>query len=268
MHTGASLAATLMALLSFTFTALLLAALEPVRANMPEARIESPQAQSPAVDSGDSSQLSVEQRRVQGSTRPGDAPGDAAVLFDGGGTSAWHQEGMPITWRVEDDVLVVEGGDSIQTVERFGDCQIHLEWATPAEVVGENQGRGIPGVILMERYEIQLLDSFENRTHTEGQAAAVYGQLPPAANVYQEPGAWQSCDIVFEAPRFDGEELTSPARITVFHNGVLVHHAVRLLGATENGNGATYAAHAPELPLVLQGHGDPTRFRNIWLRRL
>jgi len=194
----------------------------------------------------------------------GAPPSDAVVLFDGTSTDAWS--GGP--WAIEDGAMVVNGTGQIQTKESFGDVQLHLEWATPAEAEGESQGRSNSGVFLMGRYEVQILDSFENRTYADGQAAAMYGQYPPAVNACRAPGEWQAYDIVFEAPRFEGDEVVEPARVTVFHNGVLVHHAREFLGATAHRTVPKYAPHAAELPLALQDHGNPVRFRNVWARRL
>jgi len=144
--------------------------------------------------------------------------------------------------------------------------QLHLEWAEPAPAQGESQGRGNSGVFFMGRYEVQILDCFENLTYPDGQTASLYGQYPPLVNACRKPGEWQSFDIVFEAPRFDGDKLVSPARATVFHNGVCVQHAQEILGATQHRAVATYAAHPAKLPIKLQDHGNPVRFRNIWVR--
>jgi hypothetical protein len=161
------------------------------------------------------------------------APADAIVLFDGSTTEAFHAGGKPIGWKVEGDAMeVVAGSGSIETVDSFGDLQLHIEWASPLEVTGVSQGRGNSGVFLMGRYEIQILDSYENRTYADGQAAAMYGQYPPLVNVCRPPGEWQSYDIMFKAPRFEGDELVSPARVTVLHNGVLVHADREFVGAT------------------------------------
>ena len=165
--------------------------------------------------------------------------------------------------------MEVNGSGTIETVELFGDCQLHVEWATPAKPEGKSQGRGNSGVFLMGRYEIQVLDSFENRTYADGQAAAMYGQRPPDVNACRPPGEWQSYDILFRAPRFTGDgQLESPAVVTVVHNGVLVHHAQPFIGATTHRAVAKYTPHPPEGPIALQDHGNPVRFRNIWVRRL
>ena len=196
-------------------------------------------------------------------------PADAVVLFGGDGTGAWHAGGEPIGWAVEGGALVVVGGSgSIETVEHFGDLQLHLEWAAPREVAGESQQRGNSGVFLMGRYEVQILDSYRNRTYADGQAAALYGQYPPDVNASRPPGEWQSYDLVFRAPRFEGDTLVAPARITLHHNGVLVHDAREFIGATRHRDVATYESHGPTGPIALQDHGNPVRFRNIWVREL
>lgn len=211
-------------------------------------------------------------RPAPGVVTPGDEPGappsDAVVLFDGADLSAWTSGGGEARWAVEDGAMVVNGTGQIETRERYGDVQLHVEWASPTEVSSGSQGRGNSGVFLMGRYEIQVLDSFENRTYADGQAAAMYGQRPPLVNASRPPGEWQSYDIVFIAPRFEGEELVSPARLTLFHNGVLVHHDEAFLGATTHRAVAKYSPHASEGPIALQDHGNPVRFRNVWARRL
>lgn len=198
---------------------------------------------------------------------PGAPPSDAIVLFDGSGLSAWTTDGEAAAWKVHDGELIA-GGGNLSTRGAFGDCQLHLEWASPGQPKGESQGRGNSGVFLMGLYEVQVLDSWDNATYADGQAAALYGQFPPLVNASRSPGEWQSYDIVFRAPRFEGERLLEPARVTVLHNGVVVHHARELLGATRHREVASYAPHAAALPLALQDHGDPVRFRNIWIRTL
>lgn len=198
----------------------------------------------------------------------GAAPSDAVVLFDGSGLEHWKSGGGEARWKLVDGAMEVNGTGPIETREAFGDCQVHVEWASPAEVKGASQGRGNSGLFLMGRYEIQVLDSYENRTYADGQAAALYGQQPPLVNTCRPPGEWQAYDIVFRAPRFEDGELASPARVTIFHNGVLVHDGVELIGGTTHRAVAKYAPHAAEGPLRLQDHGNPTRYRNIWVRRL
>ncbi len=203
--------------------------------------------------------------------RPGDPPADAVVLFDGTSLDAWRSagtDGDPARWRLVDGAMEVNGTGSIETRESFGDVQLHVEWRTPTPPEGESQGRGNSGVFLMGRYEVQVLDSFENETYADGQAAALYGQRPPDVNASRPPGEWQSYDIVFLAPRFEGERLVEPARITVFHNGVLVHHDRAFLGPTRHRALPEYTPHPPEGPIQLQDHGNPVRFRNVWVRRL
>jgi hypothetical protein len=195
-------------------------------------------------------------------------PADAIVLFDGRDMSKWKNGDKAAAWTVKDGYAEVNGTGSIETKERFGDCQLHLEFATPTPPKGDSQGRGNSGVFLMGRYEIQVLDSFENRTYADGQCAAMYGQKPPLYNASARPGEWQSYDITFRAPRFDGQKLVSPATVTVVHNGVVVQANQAFLGATRHRALPSYSAHEPELPLGLQDHGDPVRYRNIWLRKL
>lgn len=198
-------------------------------------------------------------------------PSDAIILFDGKDLREWRSSrGGVAAWRVRDGfVEVAPGSGDIETARRFGDVQLHIEWATPVEVKGDGQGRGNSGVFLMGMYELQVLDSYQNRTYADGQAASIYGQHPPLVNATRPPGEWQTYDIVFRRPRFDSTgAVTSPARMTVLHNGVLVHDAVELMGATANQRRAEYRAHADRLPIKLQDHGNPTRFRNIWVREI
>lgn len=202
---------------------------------------------------------------------PAAPPSDAMVLFDGSGLEAFQAEqGGPALWLTREGYLeIVPGTGSIVTRRRFRDIQLHIEWATPAPPSGEGQNRGNSGVFLMSRYEIQILDSYQNDTYPDGQAAALYGQVPPLVNASRPPGAWQSYDIVFRAPRFarDGTVL-EPARVTVLHNGVLVHDAVPFQGRTVHQRRAAYEPHPDSMPLLLQDHGNPVRFRNIWVREL
>jgi len=202
---------------------------------------------------------------------PVPAPSDAVVLFDGKDLSLWENaKGGPAGWKVENGYMeVVAKTGSIRTKKGFGNCQLHIEWAAPALVSGEGQERGNSGVFLMDTYEVQVLDSFNNRTYADGQAAAIYGQYPPLVNASRGPGEWQTYDIIFHGPRFDADgKLVEPARMTVFHNGVLVHDNVELTGPTAHKARPPYRAHADKLPLSLQDHGNPVRYRNIWLRAL
>ncbi len=194
----------------------------------------------------------------------GAAPSDAIVLFDG--TTTDHFSGGP--WAIQDGAMVVNGKGGIETKQHFGDCQLHLEWRAPAPE-GEGQHRGNSGVFFFGRYEVQILDCYENRTYPDGMTAALYGQQPPMVNACRKPGEWQAYDIAFRAPRFDeAGQCTSPALVTVLHNGVLVHHAEPLIGATRHRDVATYGAHGEAGPIGLQDHGNPMAFRNIWVREL
>lgn len=204
---------------------------------------------------------------------PGAAPSDAVVLFDGRDLSKWAQHGkgaelLDPKWPVRTGYFESGRSGSLYTRDSFGDVQLHLEWASPTEIMGNSQGRGNSGIFLMGLYEIQVLDSFNNKTYADGQAAAIYGQWPPLANAARKNGEWQTYDIVFEAPRFDGGKLVRPALQTVFWNGVVVHNRKEAIGATVYRQVAQYAPHAAELPLMLQDHENPVRYRNIWVRRL
>ena len=203
------------------------------------------------------------------------APADAIVLFDGRSLANWrvadstHNAG-PAKWKVAKGYMeVVAGAGSIETKRAFGDAQLHVEWRAPTPPKGEGQDRGNSGVILMGTYEVQVLDSYRNVTYPDGQAGAIYGQFPPLVNASRPPGEWQTYDIVFHAPRFDAAgKLLSPARMTVLHNGVLVQDDKTLLGPTHHNERAPYTAHPDKLPLLLQDHGHPVRYRNIWIREL
>ncbi len=202
---------------------------------------------------------------------PGPVPGDALVLFDGKDLSQWTDaKGGEATWKVENGCLEVTAKTgSIRTAREFGDCQLHVEWMAPLPVAGTGQGRGNSGVFLMNFYEIQVLDSYDNATYADGMAAAIYGQYPPEVNASRPPGEWQSYDIVFHRPRFDPEgKVLAPARMTVFHNGILVHDNAELMGPTSHKVRLPYSAHADRLPISLQDHGNPVRYRNIWIRDL
>ena len=198
-------------------------------------------------------------------------PSDAVVLFDGTDLSAWqHADGRDAEWSVAGLAMTVtpKSGD-IQTRQGFGDMQLHIEWATPSVVEGEDQGRGNSGVFLQGLYEVQVLDSYNNRTYSNGQAASLYKQHIPLVNASRAPGEWQSYDIVFEAPRFSADgSVQRPAYVTVFHNGVLVQNHVELKGPTVYSGQPEYSAHPDRLPIMLQDHSNPVRYRNIWVREL
>ena len=201
----------------------------------------------------------------------GRPPADAVVLFDGVDGSGWvmKKDGGELQWRVENGYMeVAPGSGNIESRQHFGDCQLHVEWAAPAEVVGDSQGRGNSGVFLMGLYEIQVLDCFDNPTYADGTTGGIYGQWPPLVNACRPPGAWQTFDIVWIGPRFEGETLASPARLTALHNGVLIHHDQPLMGPTTHRKVPTNEPHPPTGPLMLQDHGNPVRFRNIWYRPL
>jgi hypothetical protein len=202
-------------------------------------------------------------------TLPVPPPSDAIVLFDGTDLSQWRDaQGGPAKWRVADGYFQAGGGDLV-TARCFGDVQLHIEWASPAPGTGRSQGRGNSGVFLMGLYEVQVLDCYQNETYADGQAGAVYGQYPPLADVSLPPGQWQSFDIFFRRPRFGSDgSLQRPARVTVLHNGVLVQEAAELWGPTHWLQHLPYSPHPDKLPLSLQDHGNPVRFRNVWLREL
>jgi hypothetical protein len=195
-------------------------------------------------------------------------PADAIVLFDGTNLDAWTNGDQ---WKVVDGVATVGKGD-IRTKQGFGDCQVHLEFREPSPATGKGQGRGNSGLFLMDRYEIQILDSFPDGTdgpvtYFDGQCGALYKQQPPAVNACRKPGEWQSYDVVFSRPRFhtDGT-LATPARISVLHNGVAIHSDTVIKGDTFYHAPPSYTAHADTAPIRIQDHGNPIQFRNIWVR--
>ncbi len=216
--------------------------------------------------------------------QPGKPPSDAIVLFGGGDLSAWVNERrerrprgaapapleeVPAQWTVEGGYFEVKpGAGALVTKEKFGDVQLHIEFMTPTEFEGDSQWRANSGVILMKRYELQVLDSYNNPTYADGQAASIYGQWPPLVNASRRPGEWQVYDIVFEAPRFEGDRLVKPAFFTVFHNGVLVHNRKEAIGRMAHQVVGTYEPHGAEDSLLLQDHAVKVRYRNIWLRKL
>ncbi len=204
--------------------------------------------------------------------QPGTPPSDAIVLFDGKDLSQWvAMDGSPTKWVIKNGVMeCVPGSGYVRTSESFGDCQLHVEWASPSPPHGDSQGRGNSGVFFgYDRYECQVLDSYQNKTYADGSAAAIYGQYPPLVNVMLPPGKWEVYDIIWTAPRFDADgNVVKKARETVFHNGVLVQNNVELTGPTAWIGRAPYKAHPERLPIALQDHGNPVRFRNVWVREL
>jgi 3-keto-disaccharide hydrolase len=202
-----------------------------------------------------------------GALVPMPPPDDAIVLVGSGSDlSKWQTaNGSPAPWTMTNGV-VETGKGFIQTKAEFTDVQLHVEFATPSKVIGNSQERGNSGVFLDGVFEIQVLDSFNNLTYADGQAAAMYGQFPPLVNASRPPGEWQSYDITFKAPRFTGDKLESPAVITVFHNGVLVHHARPFWGATAHKRIDPYKPAMARGPIRLQDHGNPVRYRNVWVR--
>lgn len=200
---------------------------------------------------------------------PGDEnrlpPSDAVVLFDGNNMSAWENGE---NWKVENGEAVVHGG-AIQSKAKFGDCQVHIEWSAPVPAEGEGQGRGNSGMFLMGIYEIQILDSYINKTYFDGQAGAIYKQTPPMVNAMRPPGEWNTYEVIWTRPRFaDDGSLESPAYITALHNGVLILNHFELLGDTPYHRPPHYEKHDDKLPISLQDHGNPVRFRNIWVREI
>ncbi len=204
------------------------------------------------------------------STLPASIPSDAVVLFDGKDLKKWRNaKGQDAGWKIVDGAMEsVAGSGYVYSREEFGDCQLHVEWASPATVKGNGQGRGNSGVFLMGDYEVQVLDSFENPTYVDGSAGSIYGQYPPMVNVSRKPGEWQSYDIIFTAPRFEDDgKLKSPARITVLHNGVVIQANSEVFGPTAWIVHKKYKKKAKG-PIGLQDHGNPVRYRNIWVRPL
>jgi hypothetical protein len=205
--------------------------------------------------------------------KPGQAPSDAIVLFDGKDLANWSStSGDPTKWVVKDGVMMpTKASGMIRSKQEFGSCQLHVEWATPKEVTGEGQGRGNSGVFLMGQYEVQVLDSYENKTYPDGQAGALYGRQKPLVNACRKPGEWQSYDIIFHRPVFEGDKVVKRATFTVLHNGVVVQDHTELSGGTLwRGHHAisAYVPHGDKGPIELQDHGNPVIFRNVWIREL
>ncbi|MFD2256913.1 family 16 glycoside hydrolase [Luteolibacter algae] len=201
-------------------------------------------------------------------------PGDAIVLFDGTDLSQWStwneklKKAQKPRWKVKDGAMEITPTGSIQSKQAFGDIQLHIEWATPSPTADQPKSNGNSGIFLMQRYELQVFNSWENEIYADGIAGSIYGQSPPLVNASRKPGEWQSYDIIFTAPRFDGEKLKSPARITVFHNGALIQNNTEILGPTQHYKRLPYLSHPEKQPILLQNHGDAVRYRNIWVREL
>lgn len=206
---------------------------------------------------------------------PGDGPAppsDAVILLgDGEDLSMWESiNGGPVEWDIIDGVLTVSPGKgNIRTRNYFNDCQLHVEWRSPEKIEGDGQGRGNSGIFFMERYEVQVLDSYNNRTYSNGMAASIYKQHVPLVNSCRPPGEWQTYDIIWKAPVFNNDStLMEPAFVTVIHNGVLVLNHVELKGPTKYIGIPGYKFHADRLPIVIQDHANPVSYRNIWIREL
>ena len=200
------------------------------------------------------------------------APSDATVLFDGKDLSQFERSGGgDARWKVQDGFIVaVPNSGSIRTKGKFADFQLHLEWAEPGDAKGSSQGRGNSGVLMNGIYEVQVLDCYNNKTYPDGQTGGLYGQTPPLVNACKPPGEWQTYEIIFESPRWDGEDkLVKKANVTVIHNGVLLHHRRELTGTTPHQQNGNYnKPHPPEMFIELQDHGNAVRFRNIWVRSI
>jgi hypothetical protein len=200
----------------------------------------------------------------------GKAPSDAVVLFDGKDLSQWRDgKGNPTKWRVNDGAMeCVPGSGYVYSKAEFGDCQLHVEFATPKDVKGSSQGRGNSGVFFFGTvFEIQVLDSYDNKTYPDGQAAALYGQYPPLVNASRKPGEWQTYDILWTAPKYKDGKVAAPAYATVLHNGVVVHNHTALLGPNVHRAVPPYPDNLPQKgPIAFQDHGNPVRFRNVWVR--
>jgi len=211
------------------------------------------------------------QKVTPGPLSPAPPPADAIKLFDGKDLSQWVTVSRGGTteakWKVQDGYFeIAPGTGKLQTKAKFGDCQLHVEWMAVKVSEGRGQDRGNSGVEIMGRYEIQILESYENRTYADGQAASIYGQWPPMVNASRPEAEWNVYDIFFEAPRFEGDKLAKPAYVTVIHNGILVHHHQEITGAAVHRRVASYSPHAAMEALSLQDHRRPVRYRNIWIR--
>jgi hypothetical protein len=202
--------------------------------------------------------------------KAGEPPSDATVLFNGKDLSNWESlKGGDAQWKVGDGYFeVAPGTGDIRTKQAYGDAQLHVEWSAPNPPRGEDQDRGNSGVYLLSLYEVQVLDSYHSKTYADGQAGALYGQYPPLANPIRPPGEWNFYDIIYHGPRFSGTKVTRPMTVTLFFNGVLVQDHVRLTGPTEHMKRPPYKPHPEQMPLRLQDHNHPVRFRNLWIREL
>jgi hypothetical protein len=211
-------------------------------------------------------------RKVTAASQLGQAPSDAIVIFDGKNLDNFvsSKDGSVPQWKVENGAFTVTPRTgAIKTKQGFGDMQLHIEWSAPTVIKGEGQGRGNSGIFMMSLYELQVLDSYESRTYSNGQAGSIYKQHPPLVNAMKAPGEWNTYDVIFTAPKFNADGmLVSPARVTVLHNGILVQNNVEIKGPTEYIGIPNYKAHATEMPLELQDHGDLVSYRNIWVRKL
>ena len=212
-----------------------------------------------------------EPKKISPGKTQADPPSDAIILFNGQDASQWvDRSGGSVKWDVANGAMTVvaKTGD-IKTKQKFGDCQLHIEWRAPTEIKGEGQGRGNSGIFLMEHYELQVLDSYESKTYVNGQAGSIYKQLPPLVNATKAPGEWQTYDVIFTAPRFYENGLVkSQATITVLHNGVMVQNNATIWGSTQYIGISNYEKHAEKESIRLQDHGNPVSYRNIWIREL
>lgn len=199
-----------------------------------------------------------------------EAPSDAVVIFNGKDLNEWVAlDETPAKWEVKDGAFtVVKGTGDIKTKKQFGDMQLHIEWRSPSVVESEGQGRGNSGIFLQERYELQVLDSYESQTYRNGQAGAIYKQHGPLVNATRKPGEWQAYDIIYTAPRFNEKgEVVTPAYATVLHNGIVIQNHTEIWGPTEFRGLPVYVAHG-KASIKLQDHGNPVSFRNVWVREL
>lgn len=209
-------------------------------------------------------------KKITPGAMAGDAPSDAVVLFSGKDLNEWTSlDGSPAKWEVKDgSFTVVKGTGDIKTKKVFGDIQLHIEWRSPAVVESEGQGRGNSGIFLQERYELQVLDSYESQTYRNGQAGSIYKQHGPLVNATRKPGEWQAYDVIYNAPRFnESGEVIIPAYITVLHNGIVIQNHSEIRGPTEYKGLPVYIAHG-KASLKLQDHGNPVSYRNVWVREL